>query len=87
MRLALLALALLAATGCQPRDAAESTSTAAPAKPGAPAAPTVPAFAYDEADIAGLQQRMASGAVTSHALTQAYLDRIAAIDKAGPQLN
>ena len=30
---------------------------------------------------------MADGAVTSHALTQAYLDRIAAIDKAGPALN
>ena len=28
-----------------------------------------------------------AGAVTSHALTQAYLDRIAAIDKAGPALN
>ena len=30
---------------------------------------------------------MASGALSSHALTQAYLDRIAAIDAAGPRLN
>ncbi|KGQ19474.1 Amidase [Lysobacter dokdonensis DS-58] len=87
MRLALLALALLAATGCQPRDAAAPKTAPAPAKPGAPSASEVPAFAYDEADIAGLQQRMAGGGLTSHALTQAYLDRIAAIDKAGPTLN
>lgn len=87
MRLALLALALLAATGCQPRDAAEKIAAPTPTKPGTPAASTVPAFAFDEADIAGLQQRMAKGDLTSHALTQAYLDRIAAIDKAGPTLN
>jgi amidase len=30
---------------------------------------------------------MVSGTLTSHALTQAYLDRIAAIDDGGPQLN
>ena len=32
-------------------------------------------------------QAMASGQLTSRALTQAYLDRIAAIDDAGPSLN
>ncbi|MUV13971.1 amidase [Noviluteimonas gilva] len=87
MRLALLALALLAATGCQPRDPAQKAAAPTPAKPDAPVASTVPAFAFDEADITGLQQRMAKGDLTSHALTQAYLDRIAAIDKAGPTLN
>ncbi|MGQ4660007.1 amidase [Lysobacter sp. F6437] len=40
-----------------------------------------------ELDIATLQARMADGGLTSHALTQAYLDRIAAIDDAGPTLN
>ena len=30
---------------------------------------------------------MAAGTLTSEALTKAYLDRIAAIDDAGPQLN
>lgn len=50
------------------------------------AAPPVP-FAFAEASIGQLQSRMASGALTSHALVQAYLDRIAAIDKSGPTLN
>src|SRR5690606_41175296 len=44
-------------------------------------------FAFAEADIAGLQARMADGTLDSHALTRAYLDRIAAIDDAGPRLN
>lgn len=44
------------------------------------------AFAHDEADIAGLQAKFADGTLTSHALVQAYLDRIAAIDDAGPML-
>jgi len=33
------------------------------------------------------QAAMAAGTLTSHALTQAYLDRIAAVDDAGPMLN
>ncbi|MHB8448817.1 MAG: amidase [Rudaea sp.] len=45
------------------------------------------AFPFAEASIAQLQSRMASGELTSHALVQAYLDRIAAIDKSGPTLN
>ena len=44
-------------------------------------------FSFDEADIAGLQSRMGRGELSSRALTQAYLDRIAAIDDAGPTLN
>ena len=40
-----------------------------------------------ETDIAGLQAKMASGSLTSRLLTKMYLDRIAAIDKAGPKLN
>lgn len=43
-------------------------------------------FALVEADIATLQQRMASGTLDSRTLTQAYLDRIAALDDAGPLL-
>ncbi len=45
-----------------------------------------PQFAFEEATIAGLQAEMQDGSLDSHALTQAYLDRIAALDDAGPML-
>ncbi|WP_111267052.1 amidase [Marilutibacter maris] len=44
-------------------------------------------FAFGEVGIAELQTRMGHGKLTSATLTQAYLDRIAAIDDAGPMLN
>jgi amidase len=44
-------------------------------------------FAFAETDIATLQSRMVAGELSSHELTQVYLDRIAAIDDAGPALN
>ncbi|MEO6103054.1 MAG: amidase, partial [Pseudoxanthomonas sp.] len=44
-------------------------------------------FIYSETDIADLQARMQRGELDSRTLTQAYLDRIAAVDKAGPTLN
>jgi amidase len=50
------------------------------------AAPPAP-FTFDESSIAALEARMASGELTSRALVQAYLDRIAAIDKSGPAIN
>ena len=76
-----LAISLLLLAGCRqdapsPHAGADTAAAALPA-----------AFAYEEADIAGLQKQMAAGALTSRTLTQAYLDRIAAIDDAGPQLN
>ncbi|HWS77860.1 MAG TPA: amidase [Thermomonas sp.] len=74
-----IAVALLAA--CQ-QPASQSPASPADAKPQA-AAP----FAFEEASIASLQQQMASGSLSSRTLTQAYLDRIAAIDDAGPTLN
>ena len=76
-----ISLALLA--GCKQAAQAPDASVATPAA--ADAAPA--AFAFEEASIASLQQQMASGAVSSHALTRAYLDRIAAVDDAGPMLN
>jgi len=76
MRRSLLPLGLmLALAACQP----------APPQAAAPPAPTD--FIYAELDVADLQSRMQSGELDSRRLTQAYLDRIAAIDKAGPQLN
>ncbi|HET7292248.1 MAG TPA: amidase [Vicinamibacteria bacterium] len=40
----------------------------------------------EEATLAGLQEKMKSGALTARALTQAYLDRIDALDGRGPAL-
>ena len=45
------------------------------------------AFAFAEASVSDLSARMARGELDSRTLTQAYLDRIAAIDDAGPKLN
>ncbi len=53
--------------------------------PSAFAEPPHPELA--EADIATLQQQMADGRSSSVVLTRAYLDRIAAIDDAGPRLD
>jgi amidase len=44
-------------------------------------------FPFEEATIADLQSRMKSGEITAQSLTQAYLDRIDAVDKSGPRLN
>lgn len=46
-----------------------------------------PVYDVEERTIAQLQADLSSGMVTSEQLVQAYLDRIAAIDDAGPNLN
>jgi len=45
------------------------------------------AFSLEETTIDQLQQKMSSGELTSSAITQLYLKRIAEIDKKGPALN
>jgi Asp-tRNA(Asn)/Glu-tRNA(Gln) amidotransferase A subunit family amidase len=52
-------------------------------------APTRPATAprIEEATISELQSALADGTLTSHALVQHYLDRIARYDQNGPKLN
>nr|HPM55740.1 amidase family protein [Thermomonas sp.] len=83
MRRLALATSLSLLVACQP-----TAQTPAAADAPAPVAAQAPAaFAFEEADIASLQKQMAEGSLTSKALTQAYLDRIAAIDDAGPTLN
>lgn len=44
-------------------------------------------FQVDNASLADVQQALADGRINSIALTQAYLTRIAAFDRAGPSLN
>jgi amidase len=79
--LALAVATLLAA--CQPTSQPPKAADAVPPQAAAAAAP---AFAFEEASVADLQRQLAAGSLTSHALVQAYLDRIAAIDAAGPTL-
>ena len=55
-------------------------------QPAAPSAFDVPPFELQETTIVEIQQRMASGALTSHRVVQLYLDRIAALDRQGPEL-
>ena len=68
-------------------------ATLAACKPtAAPPPATSPSPAPGKLDIVELaatdaQKKLASGEITSHSLTQAYLDRIASIDKIGPSLN
>ena len=57
-----------------------SLSAAAVAQPSAP-------FHLQEATIEGIHAAMRSGELTCTRLVQAYLDRIAAYDQAGPKLN
>ena len=81
MRRLSLAIAVSLLTACQ------LTTTSAPTADDAAKPQASAAFAHEEASIASLQQQMAAGSLTSRALTQAYLDRIGAIDDAGPTLN
>jgi amidase len=53
----------------------------------ASALPLRAGFEFAEATIEDLQRRMAAGELTAHALTSAYLARIAEVDRAGPRLN
>jgi amidase len=78
-----LAIAACLLAGCQTAPAPAAGTPAAAAV----AASDPTAFAHAEASVAGLQAEMDAGRLTSRALTQAYLDRIAAVDDAGPTLN
>ncbi|MEA9579095.1 amidase [Xanthomonas nasturtii] len=70
---------LLALCGC-----AHADDTTRPATDAASAAKPLDLI---DADVAGLQARMARGDTTSLTLTRAYLQRIDTIDRAGPTLN
>ncbi|MFZ2752392.1 MAG: hypothetical protein WAZ48_02990 [Lysobacteraceae bacterium] len=81
MLLCSLVVVSVTAGGCPARNANAATiedATSAPADRRE--------FAWEEATIAQLQARMVSGTLDSQRLTRADLDRIAAIDDAGPRL-
>jgi amidase len=69
-----------ASTALAPALSSGSLATAVPNAPGKP-------FRFDDATISDIQERMKSGELSAHSLTQAYLARIDEIDKAGPALN
>jgi amidase len=80
LRIASASCALAILTACS--HASVARDDIAMPIPAAPASVPV-----EEIDVATLQRHLQSGALTSHALTRAYLDRIATIDDAGPNLN
>lgn len=68
-----LSLCFLPLTGCHTDGDWASAGRTAP-------------FAFEEATVDDLQARMRAGTLDSATLTRAYLDRIAALDDAGPTL-
>src|SRR5690242_17832865 len=83
-RTALLLAVVAALAACKPSPTAPpvaSTPTTGSQPAGAPTLDVVELSAVDAA------AKMKSGELTSHELTQAYLDRIAKMDKAGPAVN
>lgn len=72
----------LSASVRSPEEAVAATTPAGPRLP-APPAP----FPFDEVSVAELQAGMASGRYSAVSITQAYLDRIHAIDRTGPSVN
>lgn len=80
MRRLVLVIAIATLAACKPAPAPQPAATGS--QPAASAALDV-----SEWSAADTRQKLESGQVTSHALVQAYLDRVAALDKAGPSLN
>ena len=87
VRATALAIAVIAAvSGCD-RIKSQLSATGNATRDSSASTPAAGDFAFSEASISDLSARMARGELDSHTLTRAYLDRIAAIDDAGPKLN
>jgi len=82
MRRFALAIATIVLVACQLHAPLARTESPCP-----PAPVARPAFPVEETGIAELQARMARSELSSRQLTQAYLDRIAALDASGPALH
>jgi amidase len=66
--------------------AARAARAASSAETAAVQPEAAPSFDFDEATIADLQRRMAAGELTARRLAEAYLARIGALDRQGPEL-
>jgi amidase len=66
--------------------AAAMAGRGASAEPATAEPVAVPSFELEEVTVADLQKRMAAGELTARRLTEAYLGRIAALDRQGPEL-
>src|SRR6476661_6459225 len=70
----------------KPLSAEALTSHGVMAAPVTRRAYGVAPFELEEATLADLQAGMAAGRLTARSITQAYLDRIGALDRQGPTL-
>jgi amidase len=84
LRTSLLAGAA-AASGTAVADAKEEASQKSSSRAGRSA--DIPPFELDEITIVELERRMTTGELTAVRLAQKYLERIEAIDRAGPAVN
>jgi len=82
-----VSLAILAGCATTPPGVAQTPAASSGQSPALTSGDPVDPFGIVETDIATLSARMRRGELSSVELTQAYLDRIAAIDDAGPRLN
>src|ERR1700742_1931494 len=84
-----ISLTALAAAGCHSDNKPDSQPAGIPGRDTTAAAGSVvPAdFAFNEATIDILQQKMQEGAYTARSITELYLKRIGEIDKKGPSLH
>src|SRR4029077_11560858 len=78
--------ALAAAAPLLAAEAVGVAARGAAAAPAPPAATAADDFELAEVTIAELQASMAAGRQTSRGLVEAYLERIAALDRRGPEL-
>ncbi|MBA3645908.1 MAG: amidase [Gemmatimonadaceae bacterium] len=81
------ALTAAVVAGVKPAAAKAAAAKSAPRDPKAEAIMPLPAFALEEKTIDDLQRMMATGAMSSKQITQAYLSRIEALNKRGPALH
>jgi amidase len=75
-----------APAGAAPRDGGATAAPGAAALGAAALGAAAPRPEVEEATIAGMQAAMAAGRQTSRGLVEAYLERIAALDRGGPEL-